>query len=142
MAKLDWKSVLCNLLDCGFLDLQMLEDADEDYVLEAIDSLKDDDIEVSLNGIMDMMFGNAQIALTEAVNERIEKLEGDIETLSENEQNELMEIKELNPDRDVTWYCNCLDTSIYLDDKKEEVYRKYFRDLLDELEAKMGFEFE
>lgn len=136
-----WKSILCELLDCGYLDLQILDDADEDCVLEAIDDLEGNGIDISLNGITDSMFYRAQYTITEAVNERIDELEGDVETLSEDEQNELMEIKELNPDEDISWYCNCLDTGIYINEH-EDVYWKYFKDVLDDLENKTGFCFQ
>ena len=139
-----WKSVLCELLDCGYLDLSILDDADEDYVLEAIEDCKANRIPVSLNAITDCMFFNAQTEIHQSIVSRFDELEDDVENkcADEDELKELEAIKELNPEEDITWYCNCLDTGIYICNDKYNVYKEYFGDLLDELENKMGFEFE
>ena len=138
-----WKSILCELLNCGYLDLDILDDADEDYVLEAIDDCKSNGIPISLNAITDSMFMDAQMEIYTALNERIDVL-SDYEAdgnIDNDELKELEAIKELNPDEDIGWYCNCLDTGIYIINDKYDVYKEYFGDLLDELEGKMGFEF-
>ena len=138
-----WKSILCELLDCGYLDLDILDDADEDYVLEVIEDCKANGISVSLNAITYCMFLRAQSEINNALDERIDILkeyeaDGNID---EDELKELEAIKQLDPDGDITWYCNCLDTGIYIINDKYDVYKEYFGDLLDELENKMGFEF-
>ena len=144
MANTDmWKSILCELLNCGYLDLNILDDADEDYVLEAIDDCKSNGIPVSLNAITYSMFIAAQSEINVALYERINVL-ADYEAngnIDKDELKELEAIKELNPDEDIRWYCNCLDTGIYIANDKYDVYKEYFGDLLDELEGKMGFEF-
>jgi len=144
MANVDmWKSILCELLDCGYLDLDILDDANEDFVLEAIEDCKANGIPVSLNAITDAMFMMAQSEINAEWDARVDEL-GSNETngyAGEYEIKELEAIKELNPEEDVTWYCNCLDTGIYIVNGKYDVYKEYFGDLLDELEDKMGFEF-
>lgn len=139
-----WKSILCELLDCGYLDLDVLDDADEDYVLEAIEDCKADGIPVSLNAITDNMFMMAQSEINVAWNARVDELGSDEANgcAGEYEIEELEAINELDPEKDITWYCNCLDTGIYIINDKYDVYKKYFGDLMDELENKMGFEFE
>ena len=138
-----WKSILCELLNCGYLDLDILDDADEDYVLEAIEDCKANGIPVSLNAITDAMFLEAQTRINGEWDARLDEL-GSNEAngyADDDELKELEAIKELNPEEDITWYCNCLDTGIYIINDKYDVYKEYFGDLLDELENKMGFEF-
>lgn len=138
-----WKSILCELLDCGYLDLNILDDADEDYVLEAIENCKANGIPVSLNAITDAMFMEAQTRINGEWDARLDELGSDEANgyADEDELKELEAIKELNPEEDITWYCNCLDTGIYITNDKYDVYKEYFGDLLEELEGKMGFEF-
>ena len=142
MPKMDWKSLLCNLLDCGYLDLQMIEDADEDYVLEAIDYLKNEGLEISLNGILDTMFFDAKNNLMEAVEARVDVLEENEDELDEDEREELADMRKLNPDEDITWFINWSDSHIYINEDVETVYRNWFGGLIDDLESKMGIEFE
>lgn len=139
-----WKSILCELLDCGYLDLDILDDADEDYVLEAIENLRFEELEISLNAITSEMFWKARADIASAVENRKGELQGyEVDfSLSDEEREELEAIEELHPDEDIEWFCNCLDTSIYITNDKYDVYKKYFGDLMDELENKMGFEFE
>lgn len=138
-----WKSILCELLDCGYLDLDILDDADEDFVLEAIENRRFEGLEISLNAITSEMFWKARADIASAVENRKEELQGfEAEmSISDDEREELEAIEELNPDEDIEWFCNCLDTSIYIVNDKYDAYKKYFGDLLDELEGKMGFEF-
>jgi len=142
MPKMDWKSLLCNLLDCGYLDLQMIEDADEDYVLEAIDRLKNEGLEISLNGILDAMFFDAKNNLMEAVEARVDVLEENEDELDEDGREELADMRKLNPDEDITWFINWSDSHIYISEDVEAVYRNWFGGLIDDLENKMGIEFE
>jgi len=144
MSKFDWKSILCDLLDCGYLDLQILDDAREDFVLQAIDDCRAEDIPITLNAITDNMFANAQMEINAELDARLDEIGSDVANgyAREYEIKELEAIKELNPDEDITWYCNCLDTGICIGNDKYEVYLEYFGDLLAELEDKMGFKFE
>lgn len=138
-----WKSILCELLDCGYLDLDILDDADEDFVLEAIENLRFEGLEIGLNAITSEMFWKARADIASAIENRVEELKDyeANESIEDDERKELTEIAALNPDDDIEWFCNCLDTSIYIVNDKYDVYKEYFGDLLDELESKMGFEF-
>lgn len=139
----NYKTILCALLDCGYLDLQILDDTDEDFLMEAIERLQDEHLPISLNAITSEMFWMAKDELSSEVEVRKDEIGSDVENgyAGEYEEKELEEISDLNPDEDVEWFCNCLDTSIYIINDKYDVYVKYFRDKLDELEDKMGFEF-
>ena len=52
----------------------------------------------------------------------------------------IREIELLNPLRDIMYYTNCLDSSIYFV-QHEEIYRRYFASEIKTVEANMGFEF-
>ena len=144
MANIEmWKSLLCDLLDCGYLDLNILNDADEDFVIEAIDNLRFEQIPISLNAITYEMFSVARMRIETELEVRIDELGSDKESgcAGEYELTELEAISTLTPEEDIEWYCNCLDTGIYIINDKYDVYMEYFKDLMDELENKMGFEF-
>ena len=144
MANIEmWKSLLCDLLDCGYLDLNILNDADEDFVIEAIDNLRFEQIPISLNAITYEMFSMARMRIATELEVRIDELGSNKESgcAGEYELTELEAISALTPEEDIEWYCNCLDTGIYIANDKYDVYMKYFKDLMDELENKMGFEF-
>ena len=145
MANIDlYKSLLCELLGCGYLDLQMFDDADEDFVVEAIDDLRENRCEITLNGIFEAMFWKVQSELREAVETRINDLEcyENSDAIDDDEKNELEKLRDLEPDEDITYYLNYLDTHIYISDRTEGIYREYFSDTIDTLENKMGFCFE
>ena len=72
MANIEmWKSLLCDLLDCGYLDLNILNDADEDFVIEAIDNLRFEQIPISLNAITYEMFSVARMRIETELEVRI-----------------------------------------------------------------------
>ena len=137
-------SLLCNFLDCGYLDLYILDDTDEDFLMEAIENLKFNGLSPTLNMITDEMFNMVKGEIIAALEVRIDELGSDEANgyAGEYELTELEKIKTLNPEEDIEWFCNCLDTSIYFicSDEKEAIYREYFGDLIDELESKMGFD--
>lgn len=138
-----WKSILCELLDCGYLDLNILDDTDEDFVMEAVENLEGEDLPITLNGITHEMFWKVRADIASAVENRKCELQGyEVDfSLSEDEQKELEVLEELDPEEDIEWFCNCLDTSIYFVCSRDKagIYRKYFGDLIEELETKMGF---
>ena len=140
-----WKSILCTLLECGYLDLDILNDADEDFVLEAIENLESERMEINLGTIVSEMFLIAIADIAFAIEHRIEDLKGYEAdgVIDDDEREELEALKGLDTDIDIEWYFNYLDTGIYFTGSrnKGDVYRKYFGDLIEELENKMGFEF-
>ena len=139
-----YETLLCALLDCGTLDLSMLKDTDPYYLCDAIDRLKDEGAEISLNGIFNEMFYHAAGVLNDALETRIGDLEAykDADSIDDDELEELQALRTINPEDDVTWYLNCLDTHIYICSDKEEIYCEYLGGQVEELERLMGFEFE
>ena len=58
----------------------------------------------------------------------------------EDVQECLAELENLNPEEDIEYFCNCLDTHIRFINH-EETYRRLFKIELEEIEHDMGFEF-
>ena len=48
------------------------------------------------------------------------------------------ELSEINPNDDIEWYINCLDTHIYFT-KHQDIYRRFFSDQISQIEDKIGF---
>lgn len=134
-----------DLLDCGSLDISILDDVGYDLGDIAVE-LQEEGVKVTLNNIIDAIFRKGQDELKDALEEKISELEGERDECEEgsDEYEELQEqIDELeccDPEEDVEWFCNCLDTSIWFRDN-EEIYRKYLEDEISDIEENMGFEF-
>lgn len=62
------------------------------------------------------------------------------EEWSEDVEQHIKAIKHLNPEEDVEFYINYLDTHIWFREN-EEIYKRYFANQVSEIEDKMGFEF-
>lgn len=52
----------------------------------------------------------------------------------------LIENEELNPENDLDYYLNCLDTHVYM--KNIEFYERWMENEIEDIENKMGFNFE
>lgn len=155
--------ILTNILNCGTADLDMLEDINYDMD-EIIDELQEND-NLSLESIFETVFSKAADELEEAFNEQKEEIRSCIEYELETErkeciesgemtEEELNEIEEhislinnlelltgnkLNPKEDITYYFNCLDTHVFLENL--EFYKKYMESTIDDIEYKMGLSF-
>lgn len=55
-------------------------------------------------------------------------------------QDMIDELESCDPEEDVEWFCNCLDTSVWFR-SNEDIYRKYLEDEISDIEDNMGFEF-
>ena len=64
------------ILDCGVNDLSMLDDAEAD-LFEIIGRMRDEGLELTLNGIMAEVFREGIFRLSEAVKEKIKDLEAE-----------------------------------------------------------------
>lgn len=140
-------ALLCSLLDCGVLDLEILNDVQYD-MREIVDEIADIGVPVSLNVVTDMIFRKGQEELEDAV---LEALRDARERLDEAEEagqgeetgrlmDEVSELELLDVANDIEWYCNYLDTSIWFAGN-ERLYRERFGDMIGRIEQKMGFEF-
>lgn len=139
------ESLLCSLLECGTCDLSILDDVGYDLG-EIAEDLQSRDIKPTLNAITEEIFRNGQRELKIELDDKISELENerdDCEEDSEEYENLQEQIDELeccDPEEDVSWFCNCLDTSVYFVNN-EEIYRKYLEDEISDIEENMGFEF-
>lgn len=139
------ESLLCSLLDCGVLDLAILDDVGYDLG-EIAEALQDSGIKPSLNAITVEIFYKGIEELTEALKNKINELAYERGKYNKDSdeyeklQEQINELEYCNPEEDVDWFCNCLDTSIWFS-QNEEIYRKYLEDEISEIEDNMGFEF-
>lgn len=133
--------VLKTILDCGTADFCILDDIGYD-VGEIIEDLMNEGIKPTLNNITNEVFGRGAAELAQCISHRICCLEGisNERSLDDDEERELELLLELEPEVDIRWDCNCLDTSIYFVDH-EDIYRTYLADEIEEVESKMGFSF-
>ena len=139
-------TVLKAVLHCGTMDLSILDDIEYDLG-EIVEELIDEGIQPTLNQIMSEVFRKATEDMTEAVDEEIMYTREDLDDLDEDEeeqetfhilQEKLSELLKLNPEEDIDWYCNCLDTSIYIE-RNGEIYNRYMTDAVERIGNRAGF---
>ena len=137
------ESLLCSILDCGYSDLSILNDVGHD-LREIVDYLHDMGVHPTLNAITDEIFRKGVDAFKYKIKDRIHDLEHRLESCENNEIEELRgqidTLQYLDPDEDIEWHCNYLDTSISFSDN-EEIYRKHLANEISEIEDDMGFKF-
>lgn len=136
-----YREFTCLFLDCGLWDLEVLDKADPNFIDDIIHGLEYDEEKISLESIINGMFNTAREDIESAVYCRIQELKEDE---NDNEIDELNELEQLDPYEDIDWTCNSnkyIDSSIYITNGKYSVYKKYFGNLIKELENKMGFKF-
>lgn len=126
------EAILCGLLDCGTADLPMLEDINYD-IEDIVQELSQDGC-LSLNNIFESVFRRGISDLQGAISDKKQDFEG------EGNKEDAEKLSCLDPERDVEYYCNCLDTHIYFKDN-EETYREYLGEEISDIEDRMGFEF-
>lgn len=137
------EEILKVLLECGSLDLQMLDGVGYDLE-EIVNVLLGEGIKPTLNAIMGEIFRKGQSELIEAVDEAIRERKEQQNNADDAEykwlQGEIDELESLNPEEDMNWYCNCLATSCRFSNN-EEIYRKYILEEISNIEYNMGFTF-
>ena len=55
-------------------------------------------------------------------------------------QEEIAKLESLNPENDMKWFCNYLDTSCWFSNN-EDIYQEYLADEIKAIENNMGFNF-
>lgn len=139
------ESLLCSVLNCGSLDLSILDDTEYDLG-DIVTDLEDIGVKPTLNAITGEIFRKGQQDLKEKLEERISNMKSERDEFDERTeeyqrvQRQIDDLEILDPDNDIDWFCNCLDTSIWFSDN-EEIYRKYLADEIKDVEYDMGFEF-
>lgn len=117
---MDRNDVLSALLDCGKAELFYLDDMSNDCI-DVIYEMERNEEHISFNTFMNRVFDTCVNDFCKAY---IEK--GDFE-----------DKEKINPLRDFSYCANGLDTYIY--GQNEDIYRKYFSDVIDNVEEKIGF---
>ena len=146
--------VFMKILDCGASDLSLLNDINYDLD-DAIEELMADGC-LSLNGIFEKVFVMGATELQEYFQNEKEDIKQEIlrkieedekeELIEEEERQELLldlmllESGELNPENDWSCYLNYQDTHVFM--RHIDFYRKYMENAVDEIEYKMGWNFE
>lgn len=142
------EEILMVLLECGSLDLRILEGVGYDLG-DIVEELSADGIKPTLNAITDEIFRRGQCELVASVEDAIEERKDQQAETDDSEegeaeyerlQEEIDELESLNPEEDMEWFCNCLDTSCWFS-SNEEIYRKYIPEAIRNIEDNMGFEF-
>lgn len=139
------ESLLCSILDCGVLDLSILDDVGYDLE-EIVENLRSNGIRPSLDIITGEIFRKGRDALAEKLREKLEKMACERDGCDEGSdkyemmQEQIDELESCDPEEDVDWFCNCLDTHVYFLNN-EDVYRKYLADEISDIESDMGFSF-
>ena len=132
----DWKEcLLAEILNCGYLDLQVLEDCEYD-MSELIEECKFSFGVVNLNALACTMFVFGRRDIQSAIEERIAELEGG--ELTEAEEEELENLKLLDVWEDIESFHNFIDTSIWINNHKE-IYENYLSEALAEFERNTGY---
>lgn len=141
--------VLTAVLECGTMDLSVLDGIEYDLG-EIVDDLMSEGTKPTLNAIMGEVFRKAAEEMAEYVGARIAEVKEELEELedlddddsgeAEKLEAELDALGSLNPEEDIGWFCNCMDTHIYFENK-EDLYREYLGDAISTIEDKTGYSF-
>lgn len=134
------QSLLCEMLSCGTLDLELLDRVgyDWDEVLEQLDW--PDGEGFNFNRLMRAVVDVGIIHIKQAVEDRICELEAveNERELDEDEAEEMEALRHLDPDQDIEGFFNCLDTHVWFR-QNGSIYRRYLSSALDSFEDNVGF---
>lgn len=131
-------SLLCDLLDCGYADIGIIEDCEYDFD-EIIEECKENFGDISLAGLVDTIMCRGLCDIQNSINDRIAELEKKKKPLSKSKQRELDALKSISPFDDTERYFNYLDTHIWLSSENEDLWKKYLVNEVDEFEENTGF---
>lgn len=126
---MDYKELLCELLSCGYGDIDMLFKIKYDF----------EDIKKTLYD-MDYSIIDFESLLYGAIYLYRYKIQDIIDEKIRNKENGYEELEQLDPWEDIECFVNYLDTSIYIvNDEIKEIYRKYLKDEIDKENDLIGF---
>ena len=133
--------ILTKILGCGSSDLEILEDINYDLD-EIIDELQTEGC-LSFTELIRAVFYKGIDELKDKVQEYLQDLWNELKEGDDAEiQKSIDEIETLNPEEDVEFFINYLDTHIYFNNyEKEEIYHRYFEKEISCIEDKIGFSF-
>lgn len=125
--------VLKAILECGTDDLLVLDDIGYDLE-DIVDDLTAEGVKPTLNAITGTVFRKGVEELTQLISDRL------CEPGEDDSEEVLAAIRSLNPEKDIGWFCNCLDTHIYFQEN-ETIYREHLADEISQVEESMVFSF-
>lgn len=138
--------LLSCILDCGTADLAVLNDVGYDLG-EFYDFMVEFGVKLTLNNLLSHIFKQGVCDLIAMIHDQI--LETDwaiadaIKKSDLKKKEMLLEKKEalvsLHPEKDITWLCNYLGTSIRFSNNRD-VYKKYLADEISQVEENIGHE--
>lgn len=150
--------MLCDILKCGYLDIEMLDKCEYDYddIKYHFEDIKVEDLNINI--ILESCILNYINNIQDKIDEKITETESDLKGLEDysdmyngdiayeyiNQIKELRkkleELQSLDSTSDIDYYTNCLDTNIYIiDDEVKEIYNKYLKEEVEKENEKIGF---
>ena len=150
------EEMLCELLNCGTCDLDMLESCNYNFedILDKVDTfttreeMKFDDI---LLGAIYIYQDNIQNKVEEMIKEtenNIKYMNEELEVCGygkrellelEYEKQKLEDLESICVDSDIEYFVNYLDTNMYLNEEMKPIYKEYLSDIINEENEKIGF---
>lgn len=150
--------MLCNILKCGYLDIEMLDKCEYDYddIKYHFEDIKVEDLNINI--ILESCILNYISNIQDKIDEKITETESDLKGLEDYEdmyngnidfeykedlirlRQQLEDLQSLDSTSDIDYYTNCLDTNIYIvDDEVKEIYNKYLKEEVEKENEKIGF---
>lgn len=150
--------MLCDILKCGYLDIEMLDKCEYDYddIKYHFEDIKVEDLNINI--VLESCILNYITNIQNKIDEKITETESDLKGLEDYEdmyngnidyeyviqikelRKKLEELQSLDSTSDIDYYTNCLDTKIYIvDDEIKEIYNKYLKEEVEKENEKIGF---
>lgn len=150
--------MICSMLNCGSLDLEMLDKCNYDYddIKYNFDEMKVKNIDLNtlLSSCLNLYINHIQ----EKIDEKITETESDLKGLEDYEdmyggniayeyvvemkrlRKQLEELQSLYAYDDIEYNTNYLDTNIYIvDDEIRAIYQKYLEQEIENENEQLGF---
>lgn len=122
------------LLNCGSLDIEMLENFDSDALMDAVSRLRDEGFsmkDLTWNSLVGEVAEYAVcVTLKEAIESKIENDYADTPEIT-------AQLRELNPEEDFEICCNCIASSVDVL-KNDDIYEKYLHEEMENLNNILG----
>lgn len=133
------QSLLCEMLSCGTMDLELLDRIGYDWD-EVLEQAEWPSVELDFNVLMRAVVGLGILDIREALDDRTEELcwGRDHGSLTDEDAEELRALEQLNPDDDIQSFHNYLDTHVWFE-HNGPIYRRYLPEALDAFEENVGF---
>ena len=129
------KDCLCNLLDCGIDDLEMIKDCKYDLRELVNRYITYEEAMSDINGLIEEIFTKGRDALEKAVWKELKRFR--LNGINENES-PLKEFGSLSAYADIRYEANCFVPYIRFVGN-EKLWRRYFQKEIEKVENDMGF---